>query len=575
MRRWALLLLLLVAPLVRAEVSVTVTGVDDTLRENIRATLSILVYSQRDSLTEASIRRLHGRAPDEIRQALKPYGYYHPQIDSDLQRSGADWQATYRVQPGPAVHIAAVNIQITGPGADNKAFADMQQPDTLRTGNQLLHTAYEDFKTRLQATAAHRGFLDGVFTTHRLEVNPNSNTARITLTFDTGPQYFFGPVSFDQQIMENRLLRRYVHFKPGDPYNTQKLLDLQYALIDSEYYSLVDVEPQRDKTVDQRVPIVVHMQPRKKYKYTFGLGYGTDTGPRVSIGWNNRRVNRIGHHASMKLQVSKVQKSFDARYYVPLSDPATEQIVYSFGASNSDLGDTYSEKQYIGIGRTTLEGSWQQTAYLNFERERNEIGSDVGFTRLLLPGVTWSRTVADTTIVPRHGWRVQFDVRGTNVKFSSTSSFLQGHLQYKWIKGIGEQNRILTRFDIGYTNVSATTELPLSQRFFAGGDQSVRGFAYQSLGPTDADGNVIGGRDLLTGSVELEHMFSGDWHNWGVAVFTDAGNAMNDFSHSLEQSAGVGMRWKTPVGMLRVDVAKPLTEPDLGWRLHISLGPDL
>lgn len=575
MRRWVLAMLLLFAPLARAEVSVTVNGVDDVLRENIRATLSIVVYSQRESLTEASIRRLHGRAPEEIRQALKPYGYYHPQIDSNLQRNGEDWQATYNVRSGPAVHIAAVNVDIQGPGANDRAFAELRHPAELKVGNRLLHTAYEDYKTRLQATAARHGYLDATFTTHRLEINPDTDTARIELAFATGPQYFFGPVSFDQQIMENRLLRRYLHFKPGDPYNTQKLLDLQYALIDSEYYSLVDVEPQRDKTVNQHVPIVVHMQPKPKYKYTFGLGYGTDTGPRVSVGWYNRRVNRIGHHASMKLQVSKVQKSFDARYYVPLADPATEQIVYSFGASQSELGDTYSEKQYVGIGRTTLEGSWQQTAYLNFERERNEIADDVEFTRLLLPGVTWTRTVADTTIVPRHGWRVQFDVRGTNVKFSSTSSFLQGHLQYKWIKGFGGSNRILTRFDIGYTNVSATTELPLSQRFFAGGDQSVRGFAYQSLGPTDADGNVVGGRDLLTGSVELEHMFSGDWHNWGVAVFTDAGNAMNNFSVPIEQSAGVGMRWKTPVGMLRVDVAKPLTEPDLGWRLHISLGPDL
>ncbi len=193
----------------------------------------------------------------------------------------------------------------------------------------------------------------------------------------------------------------------------------------------------------------------------------------------------------------------------------------------------------------------------------------------MLPGITWSRIEADNIIVPSHGWRVLFDIRGTHRNLSSTASFAQARIQGEWITSFGEQLRLLTRFDAGYSNVDEASTLPLSQRFFAGGDQSVRGYAYNELAPADADGNIIGGKHLLVGSVELERRFKGEWSNWGLAAFYDTGTAMNEWGAPLHSGAGIGLRWKSPVGMVRVDVARPLDNDAAGWRLHLSIGPDL
>lgn len=560
-----------------AAVEVEIGGLADPLAANVRETLSIVAYANEPELTEAVIRRLHNRAPAEIREALMPFGHYEPVIEASLERRGAnEWRARYTITPGPPVRLAGVEVRLTGAGADDPALAAARTRLPLVEGAVLRHADYADAKLRLQAAAQQHGYLDARFTTHVLRVYPAERRAEVELVLDTGPRFYFGPVRFEQSVMDEAFLRRYLGFQPGDPFNVDRLLDLQFALMDSEYYALVEVEPLRAATTpDNRVPIRVHMTPREKHKYSLGLGYGTDTGPRLSLGWDNRRVNRRGHHSSVNLRFSEIQNSLLLRYFVPLHRPQQERIIYSVGAVNEELGDGRSEKRQLGIARVTVEGSWQQTAYLQFERERSLIAGTDTTTDLMLPGVTWSRTRADSPVVPDWGWRVSFDLRGGSETLGSDSSFLQGRLQLKWVAALGEQTRLLSRFEYGATRVDATSELPLSQRFFAGGDQSVRGFGYQELGPRDAAGNVLGGRFLGVGSVELERRFRGEWSDWGLAVFVDSGNAANQARIEPETAAGLGLRWKTPVGMLRVDVARPLSVEDAGWRLHLSIGPDL
>src|SRR5690606_9543527 len=119
------------------------------------------------------------------------------------------------------------------------------------------------------------------------------------------------------------------------------------------------------------------------------------------------------------------------------------------------------------------------------------------------------------------------------------------------------------------TRIDEFSELPASLRFFAGGDQSVRGYRYNSLGPTDASGEVIGGRKLLVGSLEYEHRIRG---GWSAAVFYDAGNALEDYGDSLARGAGFGVRWLSPIGQVRIDLASALSEDGNPWRLHLNIG---
>ena len=137
---------------------------------------------------------------------------------------------------------------------------------------------------------------------------------------------------------------------------------------------------------------------------------------------------------------------------------------------------------------------------------------------------------------------------------------------------LGSRGRVILRGEAGVTIASEVTVLPASIRFFAGGDQSVRGYDYKELGPVDENGEVIGGRYLLVGSIEYDHRITDDW---SVAAFLDAGNAFDDFDEPLEQGAGFGVRWRSPVGPVRLDIANAISKPGNHWRVHFTIGPDL
>jgi translocation and assembly module TamA len=154
----------------------------------------------------------------------------------------------------------------------------------------------------------------------------------------------------------------------------------------------------------------------------------------------------------------------------------------------------------------------------------------------------------------------------------SDTDLLQTRLQGKFVRPLGQNQRLLLRGDLGLSYVSDFDALPATLRFFAGGDQSVRGYAYNSLGPEDASGEVIGGRHLVVGSIEYERRIK---EKWGAAVFYDVGNALNSLGDPLRYSVGIGARWRSPVGPVRVDLGIPITEAEDAVRLHISLGPDL
>ncbi|MFW5969443.1 MAG: autotransporter assembly complex protein TamA, partial [Halofilum sp. (in: g-proteobacteria)] len=240
------------------EVEVVIEGIEDPLLDNVRTMLSIAGDRPDGDVTERSVRRLHRRAPDEIRQALEPFGHYDPEIDTDLARDddGA-WRASYRIDPGPRVEFTDVTIDIRGEAADDEAFADLRDDLALAEGEPLVHADYDTAKQRIMELAAARGYFDANWESNVLRVDPGARGAQAELVLDSGPRYAFGEVTFDETELDDDFLHRFVPFEPGDPWKNERLLDLQYALDDSDYFLRVDVRPQRDRSRDGRVPIRV------------------------------------------------------------------------------------------------------------------------------------------------------------------------------------------------------------------------------------------------------------------------------------------------------------------------------
>jgi translocation and assembly module TamA len=555
------------------DVNVEVKGLSGELLTNVLAYLSIEQQKFDPNLTELQLQRLHQRATEEITKALQPFGYYDPRIHGSLQFSNDRWLARYDVEPGPPVHVTSIDIRIEGAGKDDPDFRAVANNFPLRRNEVLNQPLYEKGKQNLQRFASEHGYFDFKWLKSEIAVDPAAHTAAITLHIDSGPRYYFGTVEFKQDILRPSLIQRFVPFKTGDPYNTAQLLDLQSALIDSNYFRNVEINPRRDLSKGHQVPIDVDLTPRDKQLYTVGVGYGTDSGARGKLGWENRRINDRGHRFSVEYNSSSILDSLTARYIIPIRNPRSDQFAITSKVSNDYLPTSKSETFLFGVSRSVDRGNnWLETLYLNYQTENYSIAGESGNSVLLLPGITMSKVSADNRIYPLRGIRLLVDVRGANPAVISNAQYLQVRGQVKFVHKLFGKGRILLRGDVGATRFGALRNLPPSQRFFAGGDQSVRGYAYDSLGPRNAAGQVIGGEQLLVGSVEYEQRFT---DKWSAAVFYDTGNAINDWQEALKEGVGFGVRWRSPIGPIRFDLGFAISEPGTPKRLHINVGPDL
>lgn len=564
---------LLLLPLSAAalEVKVEIRGLDSDQEANARAFLSIEQEKDRKGLSESRLRLLNGKAPDEIRKALQPFGYFKPTIKATLTQQEGAFVARYKVDRGPRVKLSRVDYQVIGEGAEDDKIA---HEFPLAVGDALDLTRYDKAKQSLLTQAVELGYLDAKYSAHEVRVDENAYTAQIVLHLQTGMRFRFGEIHFKQDAMDPAFLARYLSFGAGDPYSHEKLLDLQSKLIDSEYFSQVEIDARRDQAEGDRIPVDVLLKPNKRNRYRIGLGFATDTGPRLTLDWKKRRIGREGHRINSQLRLSRPESSLSSEYVIPLERPTVDYL--SFGASVNYF-DAKTNKGNRALVSAThsigLERGWRRTLTLGYLYEDYEIGNQKDNAYLLVPGATWSRIKSKGTDTIRHGIHLELRAEGAADALLSSANYFQLYTTDKYIHAFNDDWRVLTRFELGYTWTDNLAKLPPSKRFFAGGDNSIRGFGYEALGPRDDSGEVVGGRYLAVGSLELErHLFG----KWSAAVFLDGGNAYDPGYHSEPaKGAGVGIRWRSPVGPIRFDVARGHYLNDYTWRVHVVLGPEL
>lgn len=567
------LVLVLLPPAVRAAtVQVALDGLPPTLTESVLATLDIGVEARREQVSPARIRRAHGAAPNQIRAALEASGYYRATVEASLREGEDGWQAHYRVEPGEPLRVTRLDLTVAGPASRDPALQAALPAFPLQVGSRLRHARYEEGKRALLEALHEHGYLDAAFTTHRVQVDLDAYTAQVTLALDSGARYRFGELSLPDTVVGESLLRRYGAPQPGEPYRVARLLDYQGALADSGYFAGVDVQPGARDRAAHTVPVDVTLTPRPRSAYSAGVGFATDSGPRLRAGHQRRYVNRRGHSLDGTLLLSPRDSELSTHYRMPLADPRTEQLSFGAVTRREDTVSARSDSLTLQTAVTRRWGIGRRTAGLDYLLERFDTGDDEATTALLIPSLGWQGSRSDDPLWPRRGWRLDLSLRGALAGLLSDLSFVQARAAGKYVYGIGRDQRLLGRLDLGSTWVDGFGELPASLRFFAGGDQSVRGYDYEELGPRDSGGDVVGGRHLLVASLEYEWMFAGDY---GGALFFDAGNAFTGTRLNLARGVGIGFRWRSPIGAVRLDLASAISEPDSPLRLHITVGPDL
>jgi len=559
----------------RADIEIEVEGVEEKVQRNVEIFLSLARYRERDDLDADTVQRLHDRVDREVRQALRPFGYYEPKVDSQLisREGGRDWHVRVTIDPGQPVVLQEVSVKVTGPGAEEPTLRNIVAASTLHEGARLEHGAYEKLKGDLQRTAVSIGFLDVKLTRHELLVDPAKLTASAQLDIETGPRYRFGSVTLEQNVIEQDLARRFLRFKEGDYFDAVSLLKTQFALDDTQYFSSVEIVPGARDTKALTVPISITAQPTKRDRYSIGFGYGTDTRWRGTLTWDVRRVNRKGHRARVELIGSNTQKRFETRYVIPVGDPALEKLSFDAIASDEELADLEVKSLEFRPGLTQIRGRWQRVLFASVSNETTESASERRKDTLLIPGISYALlppSFSSDTLELTRG--LFAELTGSHSAFGSDADYLRLRIRDEHVFDLSERWHLLLRGELGTSFVADFSELPGSQRFFAGGDQSVRGFGLNELSPVDANGEKTGGRHLVVASVELIRDLP---RNFGVAVFMDAGNAVNKLGDPLEYAAGIGIRWRLPIVTLGIDIAQPISRSDLNPRIHLNISPQL
>lgn len=580
----ALTLLVLSLPCAAVELrSVQVQGLEDEeMRDNVDDALSLqrLNPNRRKVLTETRLSWLLRQAPDEARRALEPFGYYDPKIDPQVRRDGEAIDVIVVVDPGEPVVVATHDLQLLGPAHEDGALMRRLQRFRPRIGRPFHHGQYEDSKAAIDAALAGHGYFDAEQTVHRVTVNRGGNRADIALAWTSGERYAFGAATFAGHQFRPGLLENLVPWHEGDPYDQQKLLDLHGSLTDLDYFASVDIRAVPEAAdAGRQVPIEVALTPGKRDVYSAGLRYGTDTGVGVAGGWERRWLNDRGHKLRAAAGLAQRRSDVSAQYRIPAF--AWLDGWYTAGVSlRQEEIDGVDSELFEAIGsRSGRLGDWTLTAALNFRRERYEDptqGFAQTYSTLVFPSLLaqWSKT--DDLLYPRNGRGLTIELRGGHTGIGSDIDFLQLRAEGRWVRTLGRRNRLLLRGEAGTTLSDDFAQFPPSLRFYAGGDRSVRGYGYKEIGEhvIDPDGEryVFGGKHLFVGSVEFERMFN---RTWGGAVFVDAGDAF-DNGFQAQVGMGVGLRWRSPVGPVRLDVAHGFgDDAQQSVRLHLNIGPDL
>ncbi|MEE4690858.1 autotransporter assembly complex family protein [Pseudomonas alliivorans] len=557
------------AALADARLDVQITPANPDLKANIEGYVGELGERNAQALRNFSLG-----AEQQAEKAAQALGYYQAQIDSEIQ-DGENPRLIIKVLPGEPIRLRNVVVRVEGPAASLKAFK-VPQSDALKAGAVLNHGHYEDAKRLIQNQASRYGFFSGRFTSQRLAIDPRAGVADIDLVYDSGPRYSLGKVVFSgDSPFDEDLLKRMVPFKENTPYDSQLIAELNQAMQASGYFEGVRVDAAPTAAVGQVIPVTVQLETRKPRTMGLGLGFSTDVGPRGKANWTRHWANAQGHSYGFESELSAPRQNVGLWYDVPLDPPLTDKLRFAGGYQYEEIAGTDSLSKLLTVGpewHSKLPSGWERVISLKWQREEYRLGDDSGLSTLLMPGISYSYLRSDDRIDPHKGYRLQFDAQVAKEGVGSDANLVRGNVLLKGLTTVAQNHRFLGRVQFGGNFTDGYTSIPPSLRFFAGGDQSVRGYDYQTLSPTNSDGDRIGGRYMVAGSVEYQYSIA---EKWRLATFVDQGNSFNNLDlPSLKTGVGFGVRWVSPVGPLRLDLAHPLDD-DGGVRLHFSMGPEL
>lgn len=555
----------------------------DSVHDFLKRHLDLPARLPADDTARAAFAR---RAVREIASLLASEGYFSPQIKVG---PGDEARALkLDVAPGERTLVGEISLQFTGDLAgDTAGDTDHPSGDTphpsgdpraarraalraawqLPPGEPFRSPQWEEAKAALLAAVGDEDYAAAHIVESQAEVDPETARARLHVVLDSGPAFRFGKLQVNGLVRYERdLVDRLAPFQAGDPYRREQLLALQSRLQSTPYFHSVMVTADPDETQYAALPVQVALVEARSKQIGLGLGYSTNNGARGEINYRNRDFLGSAWGLSSGLRIEQMRQSMFADVE---TQPDERGYRRTFGArfETSDIQGLNSAREVFGVARSRTQGHIEMRLGLEWQREHTRpSGSAEQTDSALLLDWRWIRRAVDDSLNPRLGNVIELRLGGASRSLLSDQDFIHSHLRFQRWWPLGKRDTFALRGEAGLTAAPSRAGIPQEYLFRAGGTQSVRGYAYQSLGVRDGSA-VVGGRVLATGSAEYTHWFDA---SWGGALFIDAGDAADRWNDlNFVVGYGLGARWRTPAGPLALDFAYGEKTGD--WQLHFSI----
>lgn len=537
-----------------------------------------------DGVDDFEWSRLIAAAPAQVRELLQTEGYFSPQVRVSSVGQGEQRRARVEIEPGPQARVGRLTLEVEGPLARGVAAGDptaqaadeeLRRRWPLPEGAAFRNPDWSDAKAAAIARLRAAGYALAQWAGTGAQVDADADTVRLFLVADSGPLFRYGRLNVEGLKRHDlETVQHLAAFPVGTPVSESLLLDYQERLQKAGLFDSVTVTLDPDPERADQATIDVRLREAPLQVWTLGAGVSANTGPRFSVEHLYRRVFGYAATSRNKFEIGQKEQKWEGEISTHIGEGLYRELLG--GAvdrleSNSDV----VLSQRVRLGRTQDTQRIERLYYLEAERSRRTtLGENSTKTNALALSVNyhWVWRSLDSVVLPTDGstWSLQGNLGRSHATNAESGPFSRLYGRATWYLPFGRAWYGQARLELGQVIKNDAVTVPESQTFRAGGDDSVRGYSYRSLGPL-VDGVVSGGTTLFTGSVEIARPFTARLPSLWGAVFVDAGNAANDWGQ-LEPALGfgVGLRWRSPVGPLRLDWA--YGEQVRKSRLHFSVG---
>lgn len=567
--------LLLVSPqLIAAEINYRVDiQAPRHFRSLLKEQLELAKRQGARLVDEDRLQKMYRETPDRIRELMATEGYFSPRIDVTLIDGDQARVVNIRVEPGQQTLVRKLNLSFSGEITQPEAFnlgriGEMRQGWHLRPGEPFTQEAWERSKRALLHSFLSDRYPGARIIASEATISPEAYSADLDVSADSGPAYVFGELKVEGlKRYPSSIISNLNPIEVGDAYDQSKIYELQRRVQTSGYFANVFVSAPLETDPIAKAPLIVSVVEKPAKSVSFGVGVSTNTGGRLQAKYVDNNVRDAGWKWRNELKLENKQQLLATELALPTGRDGWQAAAHT-SLSRTNIEGEVSRKFELGLKRQKIEEDIERTLAVLYSNERRDIaGAPSDHAKALTANYIWTKRAVDDVLYPHRGYLLQLELGGAARPLLSDTTFLRSYGKTAYFRPLSKRETLILSGELGVVLAKHRRGIPSQFLFRTGGDQSVRGYSYLSIGVREGDA-VVGGRYLGVGSVEYERYFN---DKWGGALFYDAGVATDQLSNlKISQGVGVGARWRSPVGPLKLDLAYGLRSQQV--RLHFSVG---